>query len=108
MTDRHTHDGPSCTTILVVRDFVSQGLSPSYMTVMMVRDPSHKGPHIFFHVSSDKHLRRTVVPMTVRPAHTFILVRDPPSGLSIYTLSKEDTTDPMIVRHSHDEPSPIP
>ena len=66
MTDRRTHDGPSCTTVLVVRDPVSKGLSlflsvlqrthvtdrhthdgPSYTTVMTVRDPSAKGLHIF-------------------------------------------------------------
>ena len=56
--DHCLHDGPSCTTILVVRDPVSKGLSKFSMcpttdrhthdglsctTVMMVRDPSDKG-----------------------------------------------------------------
>ena len=67
MTDRRLHDGSSCTTVLVVRDPVSNGLSLflsvlqrthvtdrhthdglSCMTVMTVRDPSPKGLHIFF------------------------------------------------------------
>ena len=66
MTDRRLHDGPSCTTVMIVRDPVSKGLSlflsvlqwthvtdgrthggPSGMTVMTVRDPSPKGLHIF-------------------------------------------------------------
>ena len=97
--DRRLHDGPSSTTILVVRDPVSKGLSlflsvlqrthvtdrhthdgPSCTTVVTVRDPFPKGLHFFSSV-----LRRTVVPVMVRPAHTVILVRDSPSGFSIYT-----------------------
>ena len=65
--DRHTHDGPSCTTVLVVRDPLPEGLSLflsvlqrthvtdrhtidglSCMTVIMARDPSPKGLHIYF------------------------------------------------------------
>ena len=64
--DRHSHDGPSCTTVLVVRDPVPKGLSlflsvlqqtsttdchtqdgPSCMTVMTVKYPSLKGLHTF-------------------------------------------------------------
>ena len=67
MTDRRLHDGPSCTTVLVVRDPISEGLSlflsvfqwthvtdrrthdgPSCMTVMTVRNPSPKGLSFFF------------------------------------------------------------
>ena len=67
MTDRHSHDGPSYTTVMVVRDPLSEGLSlilsvlqqkhvtdrrthdgPSCMTVMMVRDPSPKDLSLFF------------------------------------------------------------
>ena len=88
--DRHTQDGPSC------------------MTVMTVRDPSPKGLHIFSQVSYDGHLQWTVVTVTVRPVHTVMLVRDPLSGFSIYTESKYTTTDLTTVRHSHDEPSPGP
>ena len=50
----------------------------------------------------DGHLQRTVVTVTVHPAHTVMLVRDSPSGFSIYTESKYNTTDLMTVRHSHD------
>ena len=67
VTDHRTHDGPS------------------YMTVMTVKDLSPKGLHFFPQVSYDSHLRRTVVPVTVRRAHTVMLVRDSPSGFSIYT-----------------------
>ena len=88
--DRHTDDGPSC------------------MTVITVRDPSLKGLHIFSQVSYDGHLQQTVVTVTVRPAHTIMLVRDPLSGFSIYTEFKYTTTDLTMVRHSHDEPSPVP
>ena len=64
--DRNTHNGPSCTSVLVVRDPLSEGLSlflsvlqrthvtncrthdgPSFMTVMTVRDPSPKGLSFF-------------------------------------------------------------
>ena len=66
MTDGRLHDGPSYTTVLVVRDPVSKDLSlflsvlqrthvtdrhthdgPSCMTVITVRDPSPKGLHFF-------------------------------------------------------------
>ena len=66
MTDRRTHDGPSCTTVLVVRDPIPKGLSlflsvlqrtnmtdhrhyddPSCKTVMVVRDPVSKGLSFF-------------------------------------------------------------
>ena len=69
MTDRRLHNGPSCTTVLVVRDPISEGLSlflsvlkgthmkdrrthdgPSCMTVMTVRDPSPKGLSFFLSV----------------------------------------------------------
>ena len=53
--DRRTCDGPSC------------------MTVSMVRDPFPKGLHIFFQVSTNGHMRRTVVPATVHPAQAFWL-----------------------------------
>ena len=62
MTDRRLHDGPSCTTVLVVRDPVSKGISffssvlqrthvtdrrlydgPSCTTVLVVRDPVSQG-----------------------------------------------------------------
>ena len=65
--DRHSHDGPSCTTVLVVRDTVLKGLSlflsvlqranamdchtydgPSCTTVLVVRDPFPKGLSLFF------------------------------------------------------------
>ena len=97
MTDRRLHDGPSCTTVLVVRDPVYKGLSlflsvlqrahvkdhhthdgPSSMTIMTVRDPSPMGLHIFFQLFYDEHLRQTIVPVTVRPAETVMLVRDSP------------------------------
>ena len=66
MTDRRLHDGPSCTTVLVVRDPVYKGLSlflsilqqthltdrhpydgPSCTTVLVVRDPVPKGLSLF-------------------------------------------------------------
>ena len=53
VTDRHTHDGPPCTTILVVRDPVSKGLSffPKCSStdtfVLVVRDPVSKGLSFF-------------------------------------------------------------
>ena len=75
MMDRRTHEGPSC------------------MTVMTVRDPSPKGLHFLSQVSYDGHLQRTVVTVTVRPAHTVMLVRDPLSEYSIYTEFKYTTTD---------------
>ena len=90
VTDRRTHDGPSC------------------MTVISVRDPSPKGLHIFYQVSYDGHVQRTVITVTVHPAHTVIIVRDFPLGFFIYTESKYNTMDLMTVRHSHDEPSPGP
>ena len=127
VTDRRTHDGPSCMTVMMVRDPSPKGLyffpsvlqrplvtdrrtydGPSCMTVITVRDPSPKGLHIFSQVSYDGHLQWTVVTVTVRPAHTVMLVRDSPSGFSIYTESKYNTTDLMTVHHSHDEPSPGP
>ena len=67
MIDRHTRDGPFCTTVLVVRDPLSEGLSlflsvlrrthvtdrrtrdgPSCITIMTVRDPSPKVLSFFF------------------------------------------------------------
>ena len=68
MTDRHLHGGPSCTTILVVRDPATKGLSffslsvpprahvtnlrlhdgPSCTTVLVVRDPATKDLSFFF------------------------------------------------------------
>ena len=64
--DRRALDGPSCTTVLVVRDPIPKGLShflsvlqrtstmdchtlngSSCITVMAVRDPSLKGLHFF-------------------------------------------------------------
>ena len=66
VTNHRTHDGPSCTTVLVARDPVSKGLSlfpsvlqrthvtdrhthdgPSCMTVIAVRDLPPKGLHFF-------------------------------------------------------------
>ena len=66
MTDRRLHNGPSCTTVLVVRDPVSEGLSlflsvlqrrhmtdrrlhngPFCTTVLVVRDPVSKGLSLF-------------------------------------------------------------
>ena len=62
MTDRHTLDGPSCTTVLVVKDPLPEGLSLflsvlqrtdgtdrrlydglSCTTVLVVRDPVSQG-----------------------------------------------------------------
>ena len=54
MTDRHTRDGPSYTTVLVVRDPIPKGSN-------------------FFYVYSYGHLRMTVIPATVRPAQPFRL-----------------------------------
>ena len=66
-TDRCLHDGPSCTTVLVVRDPVSKGLSkfskcptkdrhthdgPSCTTVMIVRDFPNKGLPTFSNCST--------------------------------------------------------
>ena len=67
MTDRRLQDGPSCTTVLVVIDPVSKGLSlflsvlqrthatdhhtydgPFCTTVLVVRDPFPKGLSLFF------------------------------------------------------------
>ena len=72
MTGRRLHDGPSCTTILVVRDPVAKGLSfflsvlqrthatdrciydgPSCLTDMTARDPSPKDLYILTQVSYD-------------------------------------------------------
>ena len=66
-TGRHPPDGPSFTTVLVVRDPISEGLSlflsvlqwthvtdrhpydgPSYITVLVVRDPVPNGLSLFF------------------------------------------------------------
>ena len=65
-TDRRSHDGPSFTTVLVVREPIPKGLSPflcvlqqtstkdhhtlnglSCIIVMTIRDPSSKGLHTF-------------------------------------------------------------
>ena len=65
-TDRRSHDGPSCMTVMVVRDLCPKGLHffpsfllwtsmtklhtldvPSCTTVITVRDPSPKGLHTF-------------------------------------------------------------
>ena len=81
VTDCRTHDGPSCTTVMTVIDL------------------SQKGLHIFSQVSYDGHLQRTVVTVTVRPAHTIMLVRDSPSGFSIDIESKYNTTDLTTSRH---------
>ena len=58
MTDHHTHDGPSCLTVMRVRDPTDKGLSTfskcpttdSYcLTVMMVRDPFFRVPYIYIY-----------------------------------------------------------
>ena len=87
---------------------------PSYPRQAVLHDrhdgqrPLCEGSPYFFQVSYDGHLQRTVITVTVRPAHTVMLVKDSPSGFSIYTESKYDTTDLTTVHHSHDEPSPGP
>ena len=90
--DLRSYDGPSYTTILVVRDPIFKVL-PLFLsvhqrthatnhlshvglfctTVLVVRDPVPKGPSLFFYVSLKEQLRRTVIPTTVRPAQPFWL-----------------------------------
>ena len=75
VTDRRLHDGPYCTTVLVVRDRIPKGLSlfpsvlqrthatgrhyhygPFCTTVLVVRDPVPKGLSLFFQVFSYEQL----------------------------------------------------
>ena len=108
VTDRCLHDGPSCTTILVVRDPVFKDLSkfsecpttdrhthdgPSCTTIMIVRDPSDKGLPTF-----------SKCPMTDRrtddgPSCTIVMMVRDPSDKGLPTFSKCPTTD------SYDGPS---
>ena len=76
VTDRRLHEGSSCTTVLVVRDLVSKGLSfffpsvpqrthvmdhrlhdgPSCTIVMLDRDPVSKGLSFFSQVFPNGHM----------------------------------------------------
>ena len=85
MTDHLSHDGPSCTTVLVVRDPVPKGLS-FFLTVLL-------------------RTHATYGHWNYRPSFTNVLVIiDPvPKGLSLFliVLQLKHATD----RYSHDGPS---
>ena len=109
-TDCRSHDGPSCTIVLVVRDPVPKGLSlflsvllrttmtdrhshdgPSYTTVLIVRDPVPKGLSLFLSVL----LRTHAIDCDSHDAPsciTVMTVRDP-SLKGLHTFSKCPLTD---------------
>ncbi|TMX03978.1 hypothetical protein EJD97_012603, partial [Solanum chilense] len=117
-TDRHGHDGPSCTpsshtclisyaTLFIVLDGRYDGSSQAQRSVEGLRSKTLKllefGYWDYFSELHDKPAGQTVMDTTVRHA-----LRNPTLGQISPSSFNSFTTMPPTDRHGHDEPSQAP